>query len=161
MFQSFFYWKSASKLSDFANMAASNASFNPSSIGNRPQSYLHFVEQGTSKRFQSFFYWKSASKTRVVRLRLERLDVSILLLLEIGLKDLASFSRHQWKLRRFNLSFIGNWSKSDFFCCGRCYCLSFNHSSIGNRPQRPCLLFAAPMETTEFQSFFYWKSASK
>ena len=86
--------------------------FNPSSIGNRPQRQNIFGETLLYGMFQSFFYWKSASKWLELRVideyacfnpssignrpqsptfrgvELNVSGVSILLLLEIGLKDI-------------------------------------------------------------------------
>ena len=111
MFQSFFYWKSASKLSTKKCKKLAGRCFNPSSIGNRPQS------------------------CRILQTWRPRTPVSILLLLEIGLKVTSIL-----------------WS--------RARAKGFNPSSIGNRPQRR-VWYDYDSKGSMFQSFFYWKSASK
>ena len=88
------------------------SSFNPSSIGNRPQSCAGCCGCNAVHEFQSFFYWKSASKTKR----------------EFEAVELYKFqSFFYWKSA----------SKRSFSTRLPSLVMSFNPSSIGNRPQRP------------------------
>ena len=111
-FQSFFYWKSASKVWRLVTDSSPRSSFNPSSIGNRPQS------KGYSGGLDGF------------------IQVSILLLLEIGLKDRHNvvFLHLALPVSILLLLEIGLKAAPSPIDIPPCH--GFNPSSIGNRPQR-------------------------
>ena len=135
------------------------SSFNPSSIGNRPQSCAGCCGCNAVHEFQSFFYWKSASKTKREFEAVELYKFQSFFYWKSASK--RSFSTRLPSLvMSFNPSSIGNRPQRQHMPEAFADTTSFNPSSIGNRPQSiDGVDFAEIM--LSFQSFFYWKSASK
>ena len=133
-FQSFFYWKSASKILTRQTGAQQSRSFNPSSIGNRPQSDWNPYTRLFRIGFQSFFYWKSASKNNGGF---------------TGRPNRKFQSFFYWKSASKNRKNAGIRQALEF--------QSFFYWKSASKT--PCASVYSTV--TPFQSFFYWKSASK
>ena len=134
-FQSFFYWKSASKTSPRRANSNPPRRFNPSSIGNRPQSTKMVAALEAEGSFNPSSIGNRPQRKKVILSFTAPTMVSILLLLEIGLKEgRGILSKVINTVSILLLLEIG--LKAEWF---------------PEQSRAPIL----------FQSFFYWKSASK